>query len=290
MTIKYKDLRGQKFGQLTPIEYIGNKKWKCLCDCGKECVVYSYNLQKGQQSCGCLKLKRENLIGQKFGLLTVLDNAPDYIQPNGNKVKMCRCKCDCGKETIVRTGGLKNGTTKSCGCLRTNRKSQPNSYKFQDDCVIGYTSPYNHLFYIDKEDYEKIKQYHWYISSTGYVVAHIKKVLVSLHRFITNCPEDKMIDHINRNPLDNRKTNLRIVTAKENQENKKRYKNNISGTTGVSWHKQAQKWRARIYQNGKEISLGLFDTKEKAIEARLQAVKEYYTPIPDVKPISELKN
>lgn len=60
-------------------------------------------------------MERENVIGQKFGRLTVIEDAPDYVYKSGrNRVE--KCKCDCGKITFVKLSKLKSGNTKSCGC------------------------------------------------------------------------------------------------------------------------------------------------------------------------------
>ena len=68
-----------------------------------------------------------DLTGQAFGKLTVLERADDYVSPSGRKFAQWQCKCECGKEIIVIGLNLKNGKTKSCGCLRpksdTNRGS-----------------------------------------------------------------------------------------------------------------------------------------------------------------------
>lgn len=59
----------------------------------------------------------ENLIGKKFGRLTVHKLAKPNILPSGEKVTMWLCRCDCGKEKSVSAHNLKSGKTKSCGCL-----------------------------------------------------------------------------------------------------------------------------------------------------------------------------
>ena len=59
-----------------------------------------------------------DLTGQAFGKLTVLARADDYVSPSGRKFAQWQCKCECGKEIIVIGLNLKNGKTKSCGCLR----------------------------------------------------------------------------------------------------------------------------------------------------------------------------
>lgn len=94
---------------------------------------------------------------------------------------------------------------------------------------------------------------------------------IPLYRWIMNCPKHLQVDHINHNTLDNRKSNLRKVTCRENNCNKR---NNKSGFAGVRWHSQGNKWNARITIKGKEKSLGMFKTKEEAIEARIKALKE----------------
>lgn len=85
------------------------------------------------------------------------------------------------------------------------------------------------------------------------------------------------IDHINRNPSDNRLVNLRDVTNKQNMQNAGKYSHNTSGHPGVSWYKQKSKWRARITHNQKQIHLGYFSILEEAIAARKAAEKLYWS-------------
>ena len=58
-----------------------------------------------------------DLAGEKIGRWTVLERAKDHIQPNGSRVAMWKCRCDCGTERDVSHAGLTNGRTHSCGCL-----------------------------------------------------------------------------------------------------------------------------------------------------------------------------
>lgn len=67
---------------------------------------------------------RENLIGQKFGRLTVIDVADDIVSESGRHTAMWKCLCDCGNETVVRGKCLKSGDTKSCGCLQREEVSR----------------------------------------------------------------------------------------------------------------------------------------------------------------------
>lgn len=63
-----------------------------------------------------LLIKRENVIGEKFGRLTVLEDAPDKTYKNGGRDRIEKCQCDCGNIVYVKLGKLKSGHTKSCGC------------------------------------------------------------------------------------------------------------------------------------------------------------------------------
>ncbi len=144
------------------------------------------------------------------------------------------------------------------------------------------------LFYalIDSEDINKIKKHTWYVKSTGnhfYVATNIyennKQNTLRIHKLIMNPPNDMVIDHINHNPLDNRKINLRICSHKQNMENLKGCKsdNKSSGIRGVSWHKGKRKWEARIGHNKKLIFLGNFLDIKEAEQSVINARKQYFT-------------
>jgi hypothetical protein len=122
------DLTGRKFGRLTVISraLTGTTKpqWRCVCACdGKERIVWGDSLRNGStKGCGCLqnngtgaKARKLNLIGKKFGKLTVISEAPNI--PSGQHTRtQWLCLCDCGKQKIIRTGNLRNGHVSSCGC------------------------------------------------------------------------------------------------------------------------------------------------------------------------------
>ena len=122
---------------------------------------------------------------------------------------------------------------------------------------------------IDLEDVDKCKKYYWYLhfcphTKSFYFQARDrdkKFKVIHLHRYLMDCPDNMVIDHINTyDHNDNRKSNLRIVTVKENNQNQKLYCNNKSGIKGVSWHKIRQKWQVNVGN----IYGGLYDTIEEA--------------------------
>ena len=112
------DITGQKINGLTVLEktdekLFGSILWRCKCDCGKECLIKASQLYtKSVYSCGCQFQRRRNLIGEKFGKLTVINETNK--RNNGNKIWLC--KCECGNKIEVPTRSLINNNTQSCGC------------------------------------------------------------------------------------------------------------------------------------------------------------------------------
>lgn len=109
----------------------------------------------------------------------------------------------------------------------------------------------------------------------GYRRVRVDGVLVLAHRIIIAMtsgywPEHE-VDHINGMRDDNRLSNLRCVSRSENLRNKRRYKSNKSGKTGVYWHRQHKKWCASVSVGGRSKTIGVFHTRAKAEAARNQA-------------------
>lgn len=135
---------------------------------------------------------------------------------------------------------------------------------------------------VDDEDFDRVNEHRWWINKQrGKFRAHgrIDKTqkLIKVHRFILNVYNPKiMIDHINMNPLDNRKENLRIVTNQQNSVNKKLNKNNKSGYKGVFYSERDKKWVSKVKYNYKNINLGRFKTKEEAAHAYNAKVFELF--------------
>lgn len=130
--------------------------------------------------------------------------------------------------------------------------------------------------------------------STGYFVIRIGQKLYKAHRlawmYVFGSFPALNIDHINRNGLDNRLVNLRLVTQKQNTENRSIAKNNTSGHPGISWSKKLGKWRARITINYKGKHLGYFQEKQDAINAYVIAAKQLHTHNPSSLRVSTYSN
>lgn len=134
-------------------------------------------------------------------------------------------ECKCGNQKVINLGNVKSGKTKSCGCnykeILGNLYKKTNKYRKKNDYIIGYATNTKNKFYVDNEDYLKIKDISWYEASNGYIYhKDIHKKVISLHRYIMNPPKNMVIDHINHNKKDNRKGNLRICTQQENAQNR----------------------------------------------------------------------
>lgn len=139
---------------------------------------------------------------------------------------------------------------------------------------------------IDADDAETVGMHNWHVAiprlgkHLRYAVRGAlidgRKVTLGMHRQILNAPDGVLVDHINGNPLDNRKCNLRLATASQNMHNKRMQKNNTSGFKGVHWDKNKRKWQANIKIGDKRRFLGGFDTAEEASCAYKNAAKQLH--------------
>lgn len=121
---KVDNLNGMRFGKLKVVGLLCKKEnkiyWNCVCDCGNTVVRESKSLiYGGSKSCGCNKNRLQDLTGQRFGRLTVIERAEN----KGSKTRWL-CLCDCGNKAVKVGSDLKNGNTQSCGCLRSEKSSE----------------------------------------------------------------------------------------------------------------------------------------------------------------------
>jgi len=124
---------------------------------------------------------------------------------------------------------------------------------------------------VDADDYEYLAQFNWHLSDQGYALGTINKKRVRMHRIVNDTPDGFETDHINRNKLDNRRSNLRTATRSENTLNKavvsphKKYLNLPEYVT-FDIHRSSYVVRkpARISETGSIIARH-FRTLEKAV-------------------------
>lgn len=236
---------------------------------------------------------KEDLSGKIFGRLVVLEQTEDYVSPKGKHHSRWLCKCNCGSSDKIIVAGynLKSGKTLSCGCLRKENavrighdNKKYNEWLdeiFVDEYRayrIGFTSNTNRKFYVNVEDYNLVYNYCWieHIGNNGYGRLEAKDTNNNKIVAMTKLLGCKCYDHIDRNPLNNRRYNLRPCTIIENNQNRRKQSNNTSGIIGVCWQKRGGVWAARITVNKHRIHIGSFSNKEDAIVARLQAEAKYF--------------
>lgn len=147
-----------------------------------------------------------------------------------------------------------------------------------------YDRKQNHIadVLVDTEDVEKIKHNKWGLSGGEhkYVRTTINKKTYPLHRVILGLPpfseNNVMVDHINWNVLDNRKSNLRTCNWSENRCNSRKNSNNKTGYRGVSYCQRDNKYFAGIKKDGKSKLIGAYATaKEAAMAYNKEAMKRH---------------
>jgi hypothetical protein len=135
-----------------------------------------------------------------------------------------------------------------------------------EECVAEILLKTGQVVLVDDEVLAILPNVSWRLHK-GYVRANFSKDSKTfahfLHRFVIGAKPGQIVDHINRNPLDNRRCNLRFCTRAENARNRSKSKGKLSKFLGVTFHKHRRKWMAQI--NGTFI--GYFHCEEMAARA-----------------------
>lgn len=206
----------------------------------------------------------------------------------------------CGDELIAtpdyfyRQSNYKDGLRPICkicdNFLRKNRIKSENPDRFRPlvlesdiQGVLKIPLTKGFVALIDECDRDLASnRWHSRFGIRCYAVQRIDKNLVLLHRLIVSrimgrdIQKDEVVDHINGDSLDNRRVNLRLVTAAQNSRNRKRNSLNTSGLKGASFDRKTGKWLATIKLDGKTIYLGKFPTVEEAHDAYVAGSIKYH--------------
>lgn len=232
---------------------------------------------------------KEDLTGRVFGRLVVKEQADDYVEPlSGTRHARWLCECSCKecKQIVVMQSSLKKkNPTQSCGCLQKEKiskilhKTNQYSEKLSDDhgeYYIGITNNTNNKFYVDAEDFDKIKTLCWTESVNKRKFHQLTArtnngETITMHAFLGF----KWYDHVDRNQLNNRKYNLRPCTRQQNNMNKSVRLDNTSGVTGVSFDKRCNRWVATLSVKDFRLRKS-FSNFDDAVKYRLEAEAKYF--------------
>ncbi|MBY4730781.1 HNH endonuclease [Cupriavidus pauculus] len=146
-------------------------------------------------------------------------------------------------------------------------------------------------FKVSPEDYERVSAHAWYVNEKGYVMrsetyATGKRRPVRLHRFILGVShdDDVLVDHENRDKLDNRRGNLRVCTPAQNNHNAGLVRANTSGFKGVC-PSGTGSWRVQIGFGGDRIHLGYFEAPELGAHAYNKAAIQLHGEFAVLNPV-----
>jgi hypothetical protein len=142
-----------------------------------------------------------------------------------------------------------------------------------------------HWTICNTEDWNKISDLTWCtLKQVGRIVAgrtnrslgyHNQRTEL-MHRTILSPEEGKVVDHINHDPLDNRRSNLRVCSHLQNNHNRLNQKGSRSPYKGVSWFPRSKTWRVRIRIMGKETLLGYSKDEKEAAKLYDKAAKKFF--------------
>lgn len=265
------DLVGKRFGMLVVMSKHPEKKknsrriqWICQCDCGNERVCITYDLNAGNSiSCGCHK--KENLIGQKFSHLKVISKSD---KTDKWKATFWVCQCDCGNITEVRTGHLKAGSVKTCGC----------KIDLLRHAIKGKEKPeYRSWLSMKQRCYNKNNKSFVDYGARGITVCERwKNSYKNFYEDMGDKPDENYsLDRINvyegYSP-----DNCRWANRLTQNRNTRIDKKSSSGFRGVHWNSGHKRWHAKIGLNYKKINLGYYENLEDAIQARKDGEEKYW--------------
>jgi len=214
-------------------------------------------------------------VGQKFGLLTVVNRASERASNGGVSFI---CDCECGKRGhIVRSDNLKKA--RSCGCLRQSRRGEVLTqtrlkellhYNPETGVFVWRVTRPGPATSSGSAGATNDKGY-WHISVDGRVYkAHRLAWLYCYGQF----PNGRL-DHKDRNSLNNRIANLREATPNQNNVNSKTQRTSRTGLKGVG-QRDSRRWVTRVQHNGNRFYIGTFNNVEEAYIARYISAKSLH--------------
>jgi len=192
------------------------------------------------------------------------------------------CRCGCGQRTTIPTrtnrplGRIKGRPMQYISGHNSYRVPPTNPQIRPGDSVLHATAEWSWKIslcrhddtvrafaLVDKEDFSYVGFRRWHLSA-GYAARWLGDNLIFLHRELMNAPNDREVDHKNGDILDNRRSNLRLVTRGQQAQNQRNRSGSTSRYRGVSWDAERGLWRANAMIRGRGYALGRFASEDEA--------------------------
>lgn len=233
----------------------------CVRKCNNSCVEFIYDAEDDE------KVRPYMWWSQKKGV---------FAHINGKTVSLSKYLLGIDeKQTKVLH------RNKDSNDFRKSNLFYKNIYTLIDDNAYNVECFDGRSFTISKESYDLVKQYVWHIEGNNYAITKLPSGrIIKLHRLLLGVVDDPTteVDHINRDTLDNRLSNLRLADRSLNCYNRNVSKYNTSGKVGV--YKMSgydDKWCVQINNKGKRHYLGSYNSYDEAVRVRQEAEARYYS-------------
>ena len=183
-------------------------------------------------------------IGERFGKAVVLADLGLFATRSGQHRRRVRAICDCGDTFEVLFSSLVQGNTNSCGCLYTQKRNGPRPAPVPGAKCIPLTQ--GKFALVDEGDFESLSRFTWGVakSKENLIYALSRRAGGYMHRVLLKADKTQQVDHIDGNPLNNRRSNLRFCNHSQNGQNKKRSRTPGASSVfkGVSLDRNGRRW------------------------------------------------
>lgn len=267
---RYKDIKGQRFGNLVAVEKTEMKKntswvWRCVCDCGNEHTVSVNYLTTGScKSCGCLQHKGrpKDISGKKFNKLLAVESTGEKSK-NGDFIWLC--ECECGNKAEFPVGQLQSDSAYSCGCENRGGKHKMTG-------TPTYRSWSKMLARVRMDEYA---EWHGDVTVCDRWDTYKGGSFENFYEDMGERPEGFTLNRINGAKIYSPDT-CEWASLSLQSFDQKRNKHNLSGRTGVRFREDRQKWEAFISKGNEQVRLYYGDSFEEACKKREEAELKYY--------------
>lgn len=214
----------------------------------------------------CLDCRRE-VDAIAYAKMHTCPQCSGWKERKGKTCRNCFTANPLTTKVCPQCGGPKErGSTICLSCYAPHGRKDP---EHLPDGSTRLPLPHGEFTLIDTEDFESVKSYNWHQSGAGYVMAVIPELpgqsQTLLHRFLLNADPESIVDHRDRDRLNNRKSNLHAGTQSENMHNMGPRKG--KAVRGVTLRKDTGRYSAHITCQRQQYALGCYDTEQEAAEA-----------------------